>query len=294
MRLTGPSGSPTTFQNQATVLVGLALLALLTAFAVFQAAQPIHDEDNVDHLLAKRDINVNAHANLDRRQLQGLPGLPAAVFDDTRIISVITQVLGHIPTIAAPLPTIAANPSLLPVTTIDVPGMVPTLVSVVGGVATTVLAPVLSTVLAPVLSNTGLPGVPNPAPSASPVPPASPIITGESILQGVSTILPPTVSTGLGGFTAPQLPGDSTDIATSLASTAAAAPQTTAGSASTPPNLPGGQQPIPTTPPVQSQPPPQSPAPGMSTLVQRPQTANMLYSQPALKPSPKQPRWYWY
>lgn len=240
MRLTGPS-RPTTFQNQATILVGLVLLALLTAFAVFQAVEPTQNEETPDHVIAKR-------------QMFGLPGLPVAVFGDTQVTSVAVvntplpvaappnnQPVGLdgfvgriISTIVAPLapavgtagslPSTAVNlgsavpvtvSSLLPVGSAPVPtimdgqppqlpnigvtSLVPTLVSVVGGAATPVLAPILS--------NTGLPAVP--------------IITGlESVLQGASIILPSAVSTELGGFTgvtAPQLPG-ATDIANSLAS----------------------------------------------------------------------------
>ncbi|KAL0934981.1 wsc domain-containing protein [Colletotrichum truncatum] len=72
MRLPSLS-TPSRRQNQTTIVVGLVILALWTAFAVSQAVHPLRDRNNVG-TIDKR------HDNLERRQMFGLPGLPVGIF----------------------------------------------------------------------------------------------------------------------------------------------------------------------------------------------------------------------
>ncbi|KAI8288052.1 hypothetical protein K4K56_008192 [Colletotrichum sp. SAR 10_98] len=69
---TCPSG-PTPRQRQTTVIISLIVLALLTAFAVTQAVQPILEEDH-SNLVAK------SNPDLERRQFFGIDSLPGSIF----------------------------------------------------------------------------------------------------------------------------------------------------------------------------------------------------------------------
>ncbi|KAI8257501.1 Xylosyltransferase oxt [Colletotrichum sp. SAR11_239] len=96
MWLTCPSG-PTPRQRQTTVIISLIVLALLTAFAVTQAVQPILEEDH-SNLVAK------SNPDLERRQFFGIDSLPGSIFRPPAPVPNQDQ-----PAITTPLPAAGNN-----------------------------------------------------------------------------------------------------------------------------------------------------------------------------------------